>query len=445
MVSESIMGGNLEQSVTEYTYNEFGLVSKVTMPNGLEYNYVYDSNTLDLIKVYANDGTVLTENNLEYQQGLVLKMAHKNNIGYKFGYDQYNLLNSVKTNFNGVEGDFLTLENNITQTVDTYVMSRPVGYSKKVTVDVYGHQIKSEYKEGTQSYATLKEYYYSNDKVDDILNISDPLDSSLNNTGNSKLRKEVDKLTNNVKKYYYNTLGLVKKIENSSSTNVEKIEFEYDSQNRLLKDTVILDSKKIIRDYQYKDISNDVEKIDINVNMEELEKAKIRVEEFLNNFLNNVSDNNLEYTINIIDGIIDVNIFGKDAGFDMTPPNLIGFSIKLPLFSSGLYGSQISAAKIDYHKMQNTIADTKEALLVQDKQLRYNLRSALEDYSTQKENIDVSKRVFESIGKKYEHGTASSLDLTNASTSLITAQTNYLQSVIALVKAQVELENLLNN
>ncbi len=137
--------------------------------------------------------------------------------------------------------------------------------------------------------------------------------------------------------------------------------------------------------------------------------------------------------------------FGKDAGFDMTPPNLIGFSIKLPLFSSGLYGSQISAAKIDYHKMQNTIADTKEALLVQDKQLRYNLRSALEDYSTQKENIDVSKRVFESIGKKYEHGTASSLDLTNASTSLITAQTNYLQSVIALVKAQVELENLLNN
>jgi len=63
-------------------------------------------------------------------------------------------------------------------------------------------------------------------------------------------------------------------------------------------------------------LDNKIEKkIDINVNMEELEKAKIRVEEFLNNYLNNVSDNNLEYTINIIDGIIDVNIFGKDAGF----------------------------------------------------------------------------------------------------------------------------------
>lgn len=136
--------------------------------------------------------------------------------------------------------------------------------------------------------------------------------------------------------------------------------------------------------------------------------------------------------------------FGKDQGFNMTPPNMVGLSVKIPIFSSAMYAMQIKASRLDYQKQLNSFQDAEDGLRIQERQLKYNLRSALEDYNTQRDNIDVSRRVFESIGRKFEHGASSAMELTQASTSLITAQTNYIQATINLLSAQTELENLLN-
>lgn len=137
--------------------------------------------------------------------------------------------------------------------------------------------------------------------------------------------------------------------------------------------------------------------------------------------------------------------FGADKGMDMTPPNLVGLSLNIPIFSSGIKAKQVEEAQIAKEILDNTFANTKNALLVQNKQLRYNLTNAFEDYENQQANIDVSQRVFESISRKYEHGTASSLDVTNASMNLINAQAHYVQSMLNLVNAKIELEVLLNN
>ncbi|MBR6083650.1 MAG: TolC family protein, partial [Salinivirgaceae bacterium] len=45
---------------------------------------------------------------------------------------------------------------------------------------------------------------------------------------------------------------------------------------------------------------------------------------------------------------------------------------------------------------------------------------------------------------KYEQGVASSLEVTNAGTNLISAQSSYVQALMELVTAQIELEKLLN-
>ena len=45
----------------------------------------------------------------------------------------------------------------------------------------------------------------------------------------------------------------------------------------------------------------------------------------------------------------------------------------------------------------------------------------------------------------YQIGVASSLELTNASNDLISAQSSYVQAVMSLVNAQVELAKFLNN
>lgn len=139
----------------------------------------------------------------------------------------------------------------------------------------------------------------------------------------------------------------------------------------------------------------------------------------------------------------DKTYFGKDAGFNMTPPNMIGASVSLPLFQSGTRVAKIKGAKIDYQKNLNSKMQAEDGLKVQYNQLCYDLVSAIESYNIQRENLDVTRRVFRNVSEKYTYGRASNLEVTNASTDILNAQSNYIQAVMSVVKAQVALENLL--
>lgn len=135
--------------------------------------------------------------------------------------------------------------------------------------------------------------------------------------------------------------------------------------------------------------------------------------------------------------------FGKDAGFNMTPPNMIGASVSLPLFQSGTRAAKIKSAKIDLQETLNSKRQAEDGLRVQYNQLCYDLVSAIESYQIQRENLDVTRNVFRNVSEKYTYGRASNLEVTNASTDIITAQSNYIQAVLSVVQAQVALENLL--
>ncbi len=137
-------------------------------------------------------------------------------------------------------------------------------------------------------------------------------------------------------------------------------------------------------------------------------------------------------------------IYFGDEGMNMTPPNMIGASISLPLFSSGVRHAKIQAAKIDYSEALNSKQQAEDGLLVQYNQLRFDLANAIETYRIQKDNLEVTKRVFANTAEKFKYGHASNLEVTNASTDIITAQSNYIQAVMSVVSAEVALENLLN-
>ena len=136
--------------------------------------------------------------------------------------------------------------------------------------------------------------------------------------------------------------------------------------------------------------------------------------------------------------------FSDEPTMNMTAPNVVGVSLKVPIWSSGRRAASVSEKKIAYQTAQNKLVDTENALRVQDKQLRYNLSSAYENYQTQTKNLDVSQRVFDNISKKYEQGYASSTDVTNSSMSLLTAQSNYISAMLEMVNAHIDLKKLLN-
>lgn len=136
--------------------------------------------------------------------------------------------------------------------------------------------------------------------------------------------------------------------------------------------------------------------------------------------------------------------FSDKSTFNMTPPNMVGLSLSIPIFSSGVKYSAVRDAKADLEKQENNLEQTEHALKIQHRQSIYNLKSAYERYQTQKQNVDVTQRVFDNMSKKYEYGATSSMDVTTSGANLITAQTSYVQSLLDFVNAQITLEQLLN-
>jgi outer membrane protein TolC len=133
-----------------------------------------------------------------------------------------------------------------------------------------------------------------------------------------------------------------------------------------------------------------------------------------------------------------------ETGMDMTPPNMVGFSISLPLVTSGTRYSNVKSSKIALQETQNTRRQAEDGLQVQYNQLRYDLASALETYDIQRRNLDVTQRVFTNIAEKYKYGRASSLEVTTASNDIIAAQNSYIQAAMNVISAQTALEILLN-
>ena len=140
----------------------------------------------------------------------------------------------------------------------------------------------------------------------------------------------------------------------------------------------------------------------------------------------------------------DKQYFGEKEGFNMTPPNAVSLNISMPLWSSGKRAASVVEKKIALEEARNTFAETANNLGIQNEQLRYNLQNGYETYINEKDNMAVTQRVFESTTNKFNQGAASNLDLVNASNDLITAQSSYVQAVLTLVNAQVELEKFLN-
>lgn len=134
-----------------------------------------------------------------------------------------------------------------------------------------------------------------------------------------------------------------------------------------------------------------------------------------------------------------------DGGMRMTPPNAVSISVSMPLWSSGKRAAGVVEKKIALESARNTLAETTDNLGIQNQQLRFNLQNAYETYMVEKENMDVTQRVFQSTTNKYNYGATSNLELVNASNDVISAQSTYVQAVLTLVNAEADLEKFLNN
>jgi len=196
----------------------------------------------------------------------------------------------------------------------------------------------------------------------------------------------------------------------------------------------------------------------MNTIMEELESESGLIMEF--NMLQNPSYQIIETQVELQERMIDMEKWAyaptltgfysytekiMTSGFDLSPNNAAGLNLSIPIFSSGVRKANLSKARIELDKANRSKEMVSEQLQLQNNQLRYELANAYENYNTQKSNVSVAERVLSSMQNKYKQGLVSSLDLTQANTNYLQAESNYLNSAIDLMQSNLKLEKLYNN
>jgi len=122
---------------------------------------------------------------------------------------------------------------------------------------------------------------------------------------------------------------------------------------------------------------------------------------------------------------------------------MIGASMNIPIFGSGAKISRINQAKLSVTKSKNTEFQVSQALKLSYSQAKTSYGTALDKLDANKDNLELSKRIYDKTLIKFKNGVASSMELTQSQSQLLQAQSSYYSTIIELVNAKNALDKLM--
>jgi outer membrane protein TolC len=122
------------------------------------------------------------------------------------------------------------------------------------------------------------------------------------------------------------------------------------------------------------------------------------------------------------------------------PSSYIGLNLKVPIFNGFQRTNQVKQAKISVQKTQNDMENLKNALNLQTNAARIGYINGLQTLNNQKHNREVAQDVLRVSRIKYQQGVGSSIEVTQAETSLVTADNSYIQGLYNALISKVDLD-----
>lgn len=123
----------------------------------------------------------------------------------------------------------------------------------------------------------------------------------------------------------------------------------------------------------------------------------------------------------------------------------IGLRLNVPIFDGLRKSSQVKQNAITLANAQQNILITENTVRLQNQNANVQLLSSYNTLQTNKENLQLAKEVFDNTSLQYQNGVAALADLLNSDYSYKEAQTNYLNSLVSYLIANVELERTKGN
>lgn len=126
------------------------------------------------------------------------------------------------------------------------------------------------------------------------------------------------------------------------------------------------------------------------------------------------------------------------------PASIWGLQLNVPIFSSGMRQQQLKQARLSLDQAAVNLKATEQRLQADLQQRSGNLRTAQSSFDSGRRNLDLSRNIFDRTSVKFTEGVASSFELTQEHGNFLTAQQNYIQRIVDLLQARVEMRRALD-
>ena len=124
--------------------------------------------------------------------------------------------------------------------------------------------------------------------------------------------------------------------------------------------------------------------------------------------------------------------------------SLLGVSLNIPVFSSGMRRAKTQRAKIALEQAETNLKETVQSITMELNTAKSNYQFSIEKYENAKKNIALAERIENKNQIKFTEGLASSFELRQAQTQLYDAQQQYFESMLEVINAKANLETVLN-
>ena len=152
-----------------------------------------------------------------------------------------------------------------------------------------------------------------------------------------------------------------------------------------------------------------------------------------------------------ITGFVNFGFQGNSEDFTFFNENqlyftqsILGVSLNIPIFSSGLRNSRTQQRKMEYQQALIQLEEVENQVKLRIDSAKNDYEFSLENYLIQKKNLELAQRIENKNQIKFFEGLSSSFELGEAQRQLYAAQQDLLQSMLNVITSKVALENLLD-
>jgi outer membrane protein TolC len=152
-----------------------------------------------------------------------------------------------------------------------------------------------------------------------------------------------------------------------------------------------------------------------------------------------------------LNAFINGGYLGNNDSFDFLNTSqkwfglsLVGVSMRIPVFSSGMREAATKRAKINLAQSIDNLIETEQFMRLEILRAKSAYKFAIEKYKNNQKNLRLAERIEKKNQIKFFEGINSSFDLRQAQTQLYKSQQELLQSMLDVINKKAELETALN-